>query len=56
MIEIDSDRELYTKQGLHLKVKGKESVVGKIVNVINGVIRVKITSMDNEVERKGDRG
>jgi hypothetical protein len=44
MIEIDSDRELYTKQGLHLNVKGKESVVGKIINVINDVIRVKITN------------
>jgi hypothetical protein len=32
VIEIDSDRELYTKQGLNLNVKCKESLVGKIVN------------------------
>jgi hypothetical protein len=59
VIEIDSDRELYTKHGLHLNVKGKESVVGKIVNVINDVIRVKITNpliMKWKVKETEDKG
>jgi hypothetical protein len=44
VIELDSNRELYTKHGLHLNVKGKEGVVGKIMNVINCVNRVKSTN------------
>jgi hypothetical protein len=59
VIEIDSDRELYTKQGLYLNVKGKESVVGKIINVINDVIRVKITNpwiMKWKVKETEDKG
>jgi hypothetical protein len=40
VINVDLDRELYTRHGLHLNLKGKEQTVNKVILVIKGLFHV----------------
>jgi hypothetical protein len=41
LLEVENCRDLYTNHGLHLNWKGKESMGGKIVNVIKNILNVQ---------------
>jgi len=41
VIEVDSNRGLFTRHGLHMNSKGKEQIAGKIVKTIKAVLHEK---------------
>jgi hypothetical protein len=41
LLEVENCRDLYTNHGLHLNWKCKESMGGKIVNVIKNILNVQ---------------
>jgi hypothetical protein len=41
VLEVENCRELYTNHGMHLNRKGKEVMVGKIVNMIKDILNVQ---------------
>jgi len=41
VIEVDSNRDLFTRHGLHMNSKGKEQIAGKIVKTIKAVLHEK---------------
>ena len=53
IIEIDSNRELFTKHGLHLNLKGKDQIARKIVQTIKVILNrkmsdpIKLKDMEN---------
>jgi hypothetical protein len=40
MISVDSDRDLYTRQGFHLNTKGKEQIANRAASIIKDLFRV----------------
>jgi hypothetical protein len=40
VINVDLDRELYTRHGLHLNLKGKEQTANKVISVIKELFHV----------------
>jgi hypothetical protein len=42
LIEVDSERELYTRQGQHLNSRGKENIASKIALTIERVVKRKV--------------
>ena len=55
ILEIDSNRDLFTRHGLHLNSKGKDQIAEKIAQIIkvrlNGKINEPNTLKDSEVRR-----
>ena len=55
ILEIDSNRDLFTRHGLHLNSKGKDQIAEKIAQIIkvrlNGKISEPNTLKDSEVRR-----
>jgi hypothetical protein len=49
-LKVDSDRNLFTKHGLHMNKKGKEQAAKKIVSTINYILGRR------ERERKEEEG
>ena len=43
IIDIDSNRELFTKHGLHLNLKGKDQIARKIVQTIKIMLNRKMS-------------
>jgi hypothetical protein len=41
VLEVDTDRDLYTRHGLHMNPKGKEQIACKIVNTIKAMLNEK---------------
>jgi hypothetical protein len=40
VINVDLDRELYTRHGLHLNLKGKEQTANKVISVTKDLFHV----------------
>jgi hypothetical protein len=45
LIEVDSERELYTRHGQHLNSRGKETIASKIALTIESVVKRKVDSI-----------
>jgi hypothetical protein len=43
VISVDTDRDLYTRHGLHLNDHGKEHVANKIAAVVNDLFIPKVS-------------
>jgi len=41
VLEVDTDRDLFTRHGLHMNSKGKEQIACKIVKTIKAMLNVK---------------
>jgi RNase H-fold protein (predicted Holliday junction resolvase) len=41
VLKVDTDRDLFTRHGLHMNLKGKEQIAGKIVMTIKAMLNEK---------------
>ena len=55
VLEVDTDRELYTRHGLHMDLKGKERIACKIAETIKAMINKKM-SVPIRMKHKEDLG
>ena len=55
VLEVDTDRELYTRHGLHMNLKGKERIACKIAETIKDMINKKM-SVPIRMKHKEDLG
>ena len=53
VVEVDNKRELYTRHGLHMNLKGKELIAHKIIKTIKAMLDKK-KSVPIKLNYKGD--
>ena len=55
VLEVNTDRDLFTKHGLHMNLKGKEQIACKIVKTIKAMLNEK-KSVPIRMKYKEDLG